>query len=235
MTSSGKQGSGHRSLHVRVKSARNRKPSSTRWLQRQLNDPYVQRARQEGYRSRAAYKLVEMDDNFKLLTPNSIIVDLGAAPGGWMQVAAHRALHSTIIGLDLLPIEPITGTTTLLCDFTTEEGYHLLDAALIGKKVDLVLSDMAPSTCGHAATDHLRIMAMCEIAFDFARHHLKEGGSFVAKVFKGGTERELLTEMKRCFATVKHTKPDSSRKESSEMYVVAQGFRNCSVENNSLR
>ncbi len=217
--------SGHRGLHVRVKTAKGRRTSSTRWLERQLNDPYVQRAKSEGYRSRAAYKLMEMNEQFHFLQPNSVVVDLGAAPGGWLQVTTKLVPKGTIIGLDLLPIAPITDVITLECDFTSDEGYALLTEALKGKKIDVVLSDMAPYSCGHASTDHIRIMAMCEMALAFAKDHLKEGGSFVSKVLKGGTEKLLLDDMKRSFRMIKHTKPDSSRKESSEIYVVAMGYR----------
>ncbi len=216
---------GQRNLHIKVKTAKGRKASSTRWLQRQLNDPYVQRAHQEGFRSRAAYKIEEIDDKYKLITPTSTIIDLGAAPGGWLQIAKKRAPKGTIIGLDLLEIEPIDGVTTLQCDFTSDEGYAMLKDAIGDKKADLVISDMAPSSCGHAATDHLRIMAMCEMAFDFAKETLKPGGHFVAKVLQGGAEAQLLGQMKQQFSTVKHMKPHSSRKESSETYVVAMSLK----------
>lgn len=218
--------SGQRGLHVRVKTAKSRSLSSTRWLERQFNDPYVRKAKAEGYRSRTAYKLIEMNEQFHFLKKQGVMIDLGAAPGGWLQVLANYAPHSTIIGLDLLPIEPLAGVTTLQCDFTTDEGYELLRTTLGGKKADLVLSDMAPSACGHASTDHLRIMAMCELALAFAKDHLKEEGTFIAKVLKGGTEKFLLDDMKKSFRIIKHTKPDASRKESSEMYVVAMGYRN---------
>ncbi len=211
-----------------MKSARGRKISSTLWLQRQLNDPYVQRAKQEGYRSRAAYKLMELDDKFHFLKPGQRVIDLGAAPGGWTQVAVERvqaAKGGNVIGIDLLPISPIAHATLLQGDFTLDEGLQAVRSAMGRPSVDVVLTDMAPNTTGHSATDHIRIMGLCEVAFEFACEVLNEGGSFVAKVFQGGAERELLTQMKQRFATVKHAKPKASRAGSSEMYVVAMGFR----------
>ncbi len=215
----------YRGLHVRVKTAKGRKTSSKLWLERQLNDPYVSKAKAEGYRSRAAYKLIEINEKFKFLKNDMTVVDLGAAPGGWLQVLTKNIKQGNIIGLDLLAIEPISGVTTIQCDFTSDEGIALLVEQLNGKKVDLVLSDMAPSSCGHSSTDHIRIMHMCEIAFDFAKDHLKPGGNFISKVLKGGTEKILLEDLKKSFKTVKHCKPNASRKESSEMYVVAMDFR----------
>ena len=216
---------GHRQLHVKVKTAKGRKKSSTRWLQRQLNDPYVQMAQKDGYRSRAAYKLIDIDDKFKILRPGMTLVDLGAAPGGWVQVATKRASGGRIVGIDLQDMDPIPGANLITCDFMSDEAVDILDEALGGKKADVVLSDMAAASCGHAPTDHLRIMGLCEVAFDFAKTHLKEDGSFAAKILRGGAEKELLDDMKKHFKVVKHFKPDSSRKDSAEMYVIATGFR----------
>jgi 23S rRNA (uridine2552-2'-O)-methyltransferase len=210
---------------VRVKTARRRKASSTRWLQRQLNDPYVAEARRKGYRSRAAFKLIEIDDRFGLLKRGARVVDLGAAPGGWSQVAAERVGdRGLVIAVDLAEMDAIAGVNFLLLDFTDEEAPATVEAAL-GGPVDLVLSDMAAPATGHPPTDHLRIMALCEAALDFAAGVLKPGGAFVAKVLQGGTERGLLQRMKRDFAVVRHVKPPASRKDSAEMYVVATGFR----------
>lgn len=220
----GKGGLG-RGKHVRVKTARGRKTSSTRWLQRQLNDPYVREAQRLGYRSRAAFKLSELDDKFDFLAKGARVVDLGAAPGGWSQVAAERiGENGRVVALDLSPIEPLAGVHILEGDFYDDGVLAELEAA-IGPAADVVLSDMAAPATGHANTDHLRIMALAEAAYDFARPRLSEGGCFVAKVFQGGTERELLELLKRDFAKVAHAKPDSSRKESAEMYLVATGFR----------
>ncbi len=216
---------GRRSLYIKVRTAKGRKKSSTLWLERQLNDPYVHKAHDEGFRSRAAYKLIEMDQKFELLKNNSTIIDLGAAPGSWLQVTAKKTVNSRIIGLDLLKIDPINNVTTLQCDFTSDEGYELLTNTIGTDKVDLVLSDMAPSACGHAQTDHIRIMDMCGLALDFAKKYLNNNGNFVAKVLKGGTEKSLLEDMKKNFKIVKHYKPDASRKESSETYVIALGFK----------
>lgn len=217
--------SGHRQLHVKVKTARGRKKSSTTWLQRQLNDPYVLLAQKDGYRSRAAYKLIDIDDKFHLLKSGMNVIDLGAAPGGWIQVATKRVKGGRIIGIDLQEMEPIAGANLITHDFMADDAPEILSEALGGKKADVVLSDMAASSCGHAPTDHLRIMGLCEVAFDFAKNYLKEGGSFAAKILSGGAEKELLDDMKRSFRTVKHFKPASSRKDSAEMYVVATGFR----------
>jgi 23S rRNA (uridine2552-2'-O)-methyltransferase len=210
---------------VRVKTARRRKASSTRWLQRQLNDPYVAEARRKGYRSRAAFKLIEIDDRFGLLKRGARVVDLGAAPGGWSQVAAERVGGGgLVIAVDINEMDAIAGVTFQMLDFTDEEAPATVEAAL-GGPVDLVLSDMAAPATGHPPTDHLRIMALCEAALDFAAGVLKPGGAFVAKVLQGGTERGLLQRMKRDFAVVRHVKPPASRKDSAEMYVVATGFR----------
>jgi 23S rRNA (uridine2552-2'-O)-methyltransferase len=213
---------------VRVKTAGRRKASSTEWLERQLNDPYVAEARRLGYRSRAAFKLLQLDERFHLLKPGARVVDLGAAPGGWTQVAADRVGagkgQGRVVGIDYLAMEPVPGAAVLELDFLAPEAPAALEAALQGP-ADLVLSDMAAPTTGHAATDHLRIMALAEAAYAFARTVLAPGGAFVAKVFQGGTERELLAELKRDFAAVRHAKPPASRAESAEVYVVAQGFR----------
>lgn len=220
--------SGTRKLKERVKTARKRKTSSTRWLQRQLNDPYVHQARKEGYRSRAAYKLIEMDDQFKFLKPGRTVLDLGAAPGGWTQVAVARVKSFSddprVVAIDLLPFDDEPGAITLQLDFMKDDAPDIL-RTYFPQGADIVLSDMAPNTTGHAATDHLRIMALLEAAYPFACEILKKGGVFVAKVFQGGTEKELLAQMRKSFTTVKHAKPKASRADSSEMYVVATGFK----------
>lgn len=208
----------------RVKTARNRTAQSTRWLSRQLNDPYVKRAKAEGYRSRAAYKLIELDEKFTLLRGVRAIVDLGVAPGGWAQVSRKLAPKAAIVGIDLLPVEPLAGVTLLEMDFMADDAPERLIAEL-GQAPDLVLSDMAANTVGHAQTDHLRTMGLVEAAADFAIQTLQPGGAFVAKVFAGGTDNSLLTILKRHFTTVKHAKPPSSRKGSVEWFVVAQGFK----------
>jgi 23S rRNA (uridine2552-2'-O)-methyltransferase len=226
------QGGGRKSdrdLKVRVKSSKGRKIGSTLWLQRQLNDPYVARSRAEGYRSRAAYKLKELDERYKLLRRGMRVVDLGAAPGGWSQVAA-AATGSTddeplVVGIDYLEMDPIPGVVLLQQDFTEDSAPGALIAALGGHQADLVLSDMAAPTTGHKATDHLRIVHLVEIAADFAIEVLAPGGTFVAKVFQGGTEHELLAMLKRHFATTLHAKPKASRAESAETYLVARGFQ----------
>ncbi|HEX2939409.1 MAG TPA: RlmE family RNA methyltransferase [Rhodopila sp.] len=212
-----------RGLAVSVKTAKRRTAASQRWLARQLNDPYVAAAKQQGWRSRAAFKLLELDDRFHLIRPGMRVLDLGAAPGGWTQVAVKRGAAS-VLAVDLLPIDPIRDATILQGDFTDPAMPAKLTEAL-GGPADLVLSDMAPNTTGHAATDHLRIVALAEMAVDFAVGVLSPGGAFVAKVFQGGSEREILDILKRDFASVRHAKPPASRKESSELYVVAQGFR----------
>lgn len=225
--------SGTRSLKTRVKTARKRSNSSTRWLERQLNDPYVKLAKKDGYRSRAAYKLIELDDKFSFLKPGKIVLDLGAAPGGWTQVAVSRVRSANdqphVIGVDLLSMDAIAGAMFMQMDFMDDNAPHQirrhLPPGMTQKGVDVVLSDMAPNTTGHAPTDHLRIIGLLEAAYQFACETLKPGGTFVAKVFQGGTEKELLAQMKRDFQTVKHAKPKSSRSDSSEMYVVAMGFK----------
>ena len=213
---------GPRGLRVAVKTAKGRSVASQRWLVRQLNDPYVAAAKQQGWRSRAAFKLLELDERFRLIRRGARVVDLGAAPGGWTQVAVQRGAR--VVGVDLLAMDPVAGAVVLQGDFTEDSMQERLLAEL-GAKADLVLSDMAPNTTGHVATDHLRIMALAEAAADFAIGALAEGGGFVAKVFQGGAERVLLERLKRQFASVRHAKPPASRKESSELYVVATGFR----------
>jgi 23S rRNA (uridine2552-2'-O)-methyltransferase len=208
----------------RVKTAKGRKVSSTRWLERQLNDPYVKRAKAENYRSRAAYKLLELDERFGLLRGVKSVVDLGIAPGGWSQVARRKVPAAKIVGIDLLPTDPIEGVTILQMDFMDEVAPERLRGAL-GGSADLVLSDMAANTVGHQQTDHLRTMALVEAGLEFAREVLRPGGAFVAKVLAGGADHGLVSELKRSFATVKHAKPPASRKDSSEWYVVAQGFK----------
>jgi 23S rRNA (uridine2552-2'-O)-methyltransferase len=208
----------------RLKTAKGRKVSSTRWLERQLNDPYVKRARAENYRSRAAYKLLELDERFGLLTGVQAVVDLGIAPGGWSQVVRRKAPRASIVGIDLLPTDPIEGVAIVQMDFMDEAAPDRLKDA-IGGPADLVLSDMAANTVGHQQTDHLRTMALVEAGLEFAREVLRPGGAYVAKVLAGGADNELVAELKRNFATVKHAKPPASRKESSEWYVIAQGFK----------
>ena len=218
-----KAGLSTRGLDVSLRTAKSRSASSQRWLSRQLNDPYVAAARQQGWRSRAAFKLLDLDERFRLIGRGDRVIDLGAAPGGWTQVAVKRGA-GTVVGVDLLAMDPIQGASTLLGDFTAPEIQTRL-ADLVGGKADIVLSDMAPNTTGHGATDHIRIVALAELAYAFAVEMLAEGGHFVAKVFQGGAEKQMLAEMKRRFTTVRHAKPAASRKESSELYVVASGFR----------
>lgn len=210
---------------TRVKTARYRKSGSTRWLQRQLNDPYVAAAKRDGYRSRAAYKLIELDERFKFLHNVHAVVDLGAAPGGWTQVARQRCAGDvTIIGIDLLDVDPIPCATFLKMDFTTDEAEKaLLD--LIDGPIDLVMSDMAAATTGHQNTDYIRTQGLVEIAFDFSKKVLAKNGTFVAKVFRGGADNDLLDEIKKHFKSVRHFKPPASRSESKETYLVAQGFK----------
>lgn len=212
-----------RSKTERVKTARRRKNSSTRWLQRQLNDPYVAEAKKRGYRSRAAFKLIQLDERFKLLKKGARVIDLGAAPGGWSQVAGERGC-AKVVAVDYLAMDPLPGVNVLLLDFL-EEGADKKVAEALNGQADVVLSDMAAPTTGHAPTDHMRITALAEIALDFARQVLAPGGSFVCKVFQGGAEKDLLTLLKRDFATVRHAKPEASRKDSAETYLVATGFR----------
>jgi len=208
----------------RLKTAKGRKVSSTRWLERQLNDPYVKRARAEGYRSRAAYKLIELDEKFGLLKGVKGVVDLGIAPGGWSQVVRKKAPGARVAGIDFLPTDPIEGVAILQMDFMDEDAPVKLREALAGE-ADLVLSDMAANTVGHPQTDHLRTMALVEAGMEFATEVLKPGGAYVAKVLAGGADNNLVAELKRHFTTVKHAKPPASRKDSSEWYVIAQGFK----------
>jgi 23S rRNA (uridine2552-2'-O)-methyltransferase len=207
----------------KVKHAKGRKESSTRWLERQLNDPYVIKAQKEGYRSRAAYKLKEMDDKYGILKPGMAVIDLGAAPGGWCQIALEKKC-APIVAIDLLPIDPLPGVEFMQLDFMDDSAPAKLRAAL-GVLADVVLSDIAHNTTGHRDTDHLKIMALVEAGFYFACEVLKPGGTFVAKVFQGGTESALLSEIKKSFSVVRHVKPPASRKDSSEMYLLATGFR----------
>ncbi len=208
----------------RLKTAKGRKVSSTRWLERQLNDPYVRRAKAENYRSRAAYKLIELDQRFRLLDGVKAVVDLGIAPGGWSQVVRRRASQAKIVGIDLIPTDPMEGVTILEMDFMNDEAPDRLKEAL-GGPADLILSDMAANTVGHQRTDHLRTMVLVEAGLEFAKDVLREGGAYVAKVLAGGADAALVAEMKRHFVSVKHAKPPASRKDSSEWYVVAQGFK----------
>jgi 23S rRNA (uridine2552-2'-O)-methyltransferase len=221
MSSSGR-GRGDRGMFERVKTARRRTTSSTRWLQRQLNDPYVRRSKIDGYRSRAAYKLLEIDEKHKLLKPGQRVVDLGAAPGGWCQVAANVTGSTDDAPLE---VEPLPGVVLLLKDFLDDDAPDALLAALGGNAPDFVMSDMAAPTTGHRQTDHLRTTHLFEVAAEFARDTLAPGGAFLSKVFRGGTENELLSQLKREYQSVHHIKPPASRKESPELYVLAKGFR----------
>ena len=206
----------------RVKTAKGRKIGSTRWLQRQINDSYVEEAKKAGYRGRAAFKLIELDEKLGLIKSGIKIVDLGSAPGGWSQVAAEKGCE--VVALDLLEMEEVPGVSFIQMDFMDDAAPERLKEALDGP-ADIVLSDMAPNTTGHKQTDHLRIMAVVEAAYLFATEVLKPGGSFIAKVFQGGAQHELLKDMKKDFKSVRHIKPPASRKESSEQYLVATGFR----------
>jgi 23S rRNA (uridine2552-2'-O)-methyltransferase len=224
---------GERQLKVRLKTARRRSTSSQRWLERQLNDPYVAAAKRDGWRSRAAFKLIEIDDKYHFLKPGQRVVDLGAAPGGWSQVAAIRvkavdgrgAARGEVVAIDYLPVDTIPGVTLLELDFLDESAPAKLKALLRDGGADVVLSDMAAPTTGHTGTDHLRIMGLAEAAAAFAAEILSPGGTFLAKVFQGGTERDLLDMLKRDFTTVRHVKPKASRADSAELYVLATGFR----------
>jgi 23S rRNA (uridine2552-2'-O)-methyltransferase len=222
---SAKSGSGVRNLKQRVKTANKRSLSSQKWLERQLNDPYVARAKREGYRSRAAYKLLEIDEKHHILKPGQKIVDLGAAPGGWSQIAAKVVgPKGKVVGIDLLPIDPMPGVDFIQLDFLDESAPgKLID--MLGGPADVVMSDMAANTTGHKKTDHLRIIGLAEAAIYFAREILAPGGAFIAKVFQGGTENQLLADLKRDFAVVRHVKPAASRADSAELYVMATGFR----------
>ena len=222
-------GGGQRQMHVRLKTARKHRPSSQRWLERQLNDPYVTASKRDGMRSRAAYKLSEIDDKYRFLKPGAVVVDLGAAPGGWSQVAAERVQSAggkgQVVAIDYLPVEALPGVEFIQLDFTEEGAEDKLRALLREGHADIVLSDMAAPTTGHTRTDHLRIMGLAEAAATFACDVLRPGGTFIAKVLQGGTERELLDLLKKRFASVRHVKPPASRSDSAELYVVATGFR----------
>jgi 23S rRNA (uridine2552-2'-O)-methyltransferase len=223
-----KRGTGARALKQRVKTARKRTASSQRWLERQLNDPYVALAKREGYRSRAAFKLLEIDDKYRLLKPGQRVVDLGAAPGGWAQVAAKRVGSAEgrgrVVGIDLLDIEPLPGVEFIRLDFLDPAAPDRL-TELLGGPADVVMSDMAANATGHRKTDHLRIVGLAEAAAEFARSVLAPAGVFLAKVLQGGTEGALLADLKRDFSTVRHVKPAASRSDSAELYVLATGFR----------
>ena len=213
----------YKRLKETVKTAKKRKISSTRWLQRQLNDPYVKQSKAEGRRSRAAYKLIQIDEKFKILKPNQIILDLGAAPGSWSEVIAGIS-NTKVIAVDKLDMDPMSGVKVLKLDLSTEEAFNKIKEYL-NKKVDVVLSDMASDTTGHKSTDHIRTQELAELAADYAINFLKKGGSFCSKVFQGGTHQALLELLKKNFETVKHFKPEASRKESPENYVIAKGFK----------
>ena len=233
MTERRGSGRGQRDLRVRVKSAKGRRLSSTLWLDRQLNDPYVRRAKAEGYRGRAAFKIAEIDDKFRFLVPGARVVDLGSAPGGWSQIAVKRVnamgdksgkALGKVIGVDIQEVETIPGSTQHVLDFL-EEGADEQVKKWLGGKADVVLSDMAAASCGHKQTDHIRIMALCECAAHFAFDVLDPGGTFVAKVLAGGAESDLMNLLKQNFTKVHHFKPGASRADSSEKFVVATGFR----------
>jgi len=219
----GKSPPGSRGLEVVVRSARGRSAASQRWLARQLNDPYVRAAKEQGWRSRAAFKLIELDDRFKLIRRGARVLDLGAAPGGWSQVAVARGA-GRVVAVDLLPIDAIGSAAIMQADIADPATAARIEE-LLGANADLVLSDMAPNTTGHAATDHIRIIALADLALDVAEQTLVEGGAFVTKVFQGGAEKELLGRLKLRFASVRHAKPRASRQDSSELYVIATGFR----------
>lgn len=223
-------GGGQRQMHVKLKTARKHSSSSQRWLERQLNDPYVAAAKRDGMRSRAAYKIIEIDEKYRLLKPGATVVDLGAAPGGWSQIAAERVQSigdgpGQVVAIDYLDMDPLPGVEAIKLDFTDEGAEDTLRSMLRGGRADIVLSDMAAPTTGHTRTDHLRIMALAESAAYFACDVLKPGGAFLAKVFQGGTERDLLDLLKKRFAKVHHVKPPASRADSAELYVLATGFR----------
>ncbi len=226
-----KKGEGARNMSVRLKTARKRTTSQQKWLERQLNDPYVARAKREGYRSRAAFKLLEIDEKYKILKPGQRVVDLGAAPGGWSQIAATRvgstAGRGKVVGIDLLAIDPLPGVDFVQLDFLDEAAPARL-VEMLGGPADIVMSDMAANATGHKKTDHLRIMGLAEAAAEFARAVLAPGGVYLAKVLQGGTEGSLLADLKRDFAVVRHVKPAASRADSSELYVLATGFRGAS-------
>jgi 23S rRNA (uridine2552-2'-O)-methyltransferase len=223
------QRGGSRKLAVKLRTAKGRKTASTRWLQRQLNDPYVEEAKRRGYRSRAAFKLIEIDNKYRLLKPGMTVVDLGAAPGGWSQIAAERVGsvegRGQVLAVDLAAIEPLPGVEVLALDVSASDAPAAIRAQLKGGHADVVLSDMASPATGHRATDHLRVIALVEAALDLAEDVLKPGGTFLAKVFQGGAGGELVARLKRSFAKVQHVKPKASRPESPEVYVLATGFR----------
>ena len=225
----GGQGGGSRKLTVKLRTAKGRKVGSTRWLQRQLNDPYVEEAKRRGYRSRAAFKLAEIDDRYRFLKPGMIVLDLGAAPGGWSQIAAERVGSAEgkgqVLAVDVNAIEPLPGVEVLTQDVSESDAPGAIRAALKGGGANVVLSDMAAPATGHRSTDHLRVVALVESALDFAEDVLKPGGTFLAKVFQGGAGGEIVARLKRSFAKVHHVKPKASRKESPEVYVLATGFR----------
>jgi 23S rRNA (uridine2552-2'-O)-methyltransferase len=214
---------------IRVKTGKKRTVSSARWLERQLNDPLVRLAKEQGYRARSAFKLIEMDDKIKAMKPGTVVIDLGATPGSWTQIAVQRVKPETtkgrVIAMDILPMDPIPGADFLQADFTENDTPDKLIAMLEGRKADVVLSDMAANTTGQRAIDHIRTVFLVELAWDFARQVLAPGGVMIAKVFQGGTEKKLLDELKKNFTSVKHVKPAASRKESPELYVVCTGFR----------
>lgn len=218
-----------RPLKSHLKKVKGRRASSVRWLQRQINDPYVSEAQRLGYRGRAAFKIIQLDEQFHFFKPGRRVVDLGCAPGGWSQVAVSKVKSTPenplVVGLDLLPADPIPGANLIQLDFTDDTAPQRLQELLGGHKADIVMSDMAANTTGVHSLDHLRIMGLLEMAYDFAIQVLNPGGIFIAKIFQGGTENEFLAMMKQDFTTVKHAKPDASRKDSSEFYVVATGFK----------
>ena len=235
LTKSAKEVRGRKNLAVRVKTAKFRSKSSTQWLQRQLNDPYVAEAQRLGYRSRAAFKLIQLDEKFHFLGKGKRIVDLGCAPGGWTQVAVMRNKGAgKVVGIDILETQPIAGATLIQQDFSEPEAAEKLKILLDGK-ADIVMSDMAANTIGHQQTDHLRTIALVEIAYEFAKEVLDEGGIFITKVFKGGMENALLADIKKNFAKVVHAKPDASRQGSPEEYLVAIGFRGNSCNNSEAK
>lgn len=225
LTKSAKIIRGRKALTVKVKTSKYKKASSNRWLERQLNDPYVAESKRLGYRSRAAFKLIQLDEKYRFLGKGKTVVDLGCAPGGWTQVAVERNKgQGQVVGIDILETTPISGATMICQDFTTEDAPEKLKSLLNGP-ADIVMSDMAANTTGHQQTDHLRTIGLVEVAYEFAKEVLSEGGIFIAKVFQGGAEGNLLADMKKNFTKVSHYKPDASRQGSPETYVVAQGFK----------
>ena len=208
-----------------IKTARGRKVSSTRWLERQINDPYVALAKQKGYRSRASFKILEIDEKFKIFKKGNKVLDLGSAPGGWSQVISKKVGKDNILAVDILSMQPLSGVKFIQQDFLAPEAEKIIMDEIGGEKYDVVMSDMAANTTGNKDIDHIRTSALVEEAFNFSLKVLKENGTFIAKVFQGGTEPKLFSEMKQNFKNVKHFKPNSSRKESVEMYVIAQGYK----------